>query len=112
MPIGRRDFITTAAVAGSAQLLGTSRAWAGANDRIRVAVIGMGGRGRDHMRDCAKISGVEVAAFCDPDETRMAQRSAEFEKLTGSNKVASNFDVGFRRSWLAGYAVYGNGYFL
>jgi hypothetical protein len=36
----------------------------------------------------------------------------DFEKLTGSNKVASNFDVGFRRSWLAGYAVYGNGYFL
>src|SRR6185436_2317435 len=84
MPIGRRDFITTAAMAGSAQLLGTSRAWAGANDRIRVAVIGTGGRGRDHMRDCAKISGVEVAAFCDPDETRMAQRAAEFEKLTGA----------------------------
>ena len=84
MPIRRRDFITTAAMAGGAQLLGTSRAWAGANDRIRVAVIGTGGRGRDHMRDCAKISGVEVAAFCDPDETRMAQRAAEFEKLTGA----------------------------
>src|SRR5579859_2451496 len=84
MPIRRRDFITTAAMAGGAQLLGTSRAWAGANDRIRVAIIGTGGRGRDHMRDCAKISGVEVAAFCDPDETRMAQRAAEFEKLTGA----------------------------
>jgi predicted dehydrogenase len=83
MSIGRRDFITSAALAGGAQLLGPSRARAAANDRIRVAVIGMGGRGRDHMRDCAKIAGVEVAAFCDPDQTRMAQRAAEFEKLTG-----------------------------
>ena len=93
MPIGRRDFITTAAMASSAQLLGTSRAWAGANDRIRVAIIGTGGRGRDHMRDCAKISGVEVAAFCDPDETRMAQRAGEFEKLTGAKKPALEQDL-------------------
>jgi predicted dehydrogenase len=46
-----------------------------------VAVIGMGGRGRDHMRDCAKISGVEVATICDPDQTQMAQRASEFESL-------------------------------
>ena len=49
MPIGRRDFITTAAAAGSAHLLGASQARAAVNDRIRVAVIGLGGRGRDHM---------------------------------------------------------------
>jgi predicted dehydrogenase len=65
-------------------LIAASRARAGANDRIRVAIIGMGGRGRDHMRDCAKISGVEVAAFCDPDETRMAEKASEFEKLTAT----------------------------
>jgi predicted dehydrogenase len=53
------------------------------NDRIRAAIIGMGGRGRDHMRMLAKLDNVEVAAFCDPDETRLAEKSAEFEKLTG-----------------------------
>ena len=83
MPTRRRDFITAAVAAGGAHLLETSRARAAASDRIRVAVIGLGGRGRDHMRDCAKVSGVEVAAFCDPDETRMAQRAAEFESLAG-----------------------------
>jgi predicted dehydrogenase len=77
MSIGRRDFIAGAAIAGGAQLLGA------ASDSIRVAIIGLGGRGRDHMRDCAKIPGVKVVTFCDPDETRMAQRAAEFQSLTG-----------------------------
>jgi predicted dehydrogenase len=53
------------------------------NDRVRAAVIGMGGRGRDHMHLLAKMQNVEVAAFCDPDETRLAEKSAEFEKMTG-----------------------------
>jgi predicted dehydrogenase len=53
------------------------------NDKIRAAIIGMGGRGRDHMRLLAKVANVEVVAFCDPDETRLAEKSAEFEKLTG-----------------------------
>jgi predicted dehydrogenase len=43
----------------------------------------MGGRGRDHMRLLTKIAGVEVVAFCDPDQTRLAEKGAEFEKLSG-----------------------------
>lgn len=82
MQIGRRDFITRTAFGAGAQLLAGS-ASASVSDTIRVAIIGLGGRGRDHMRDCAKISGVKVVAFCDPDETRMAQRASEFESLTG-----------------------------
>ena len=83
MPIRRRDFIATGTAAGVAQLLGTSRTWAGANDRIRLAIIGLGGRGRDHMRQALQIPGIEVAAFCDPDENCMTQKAAEFESLAG-----------------------------
>jgi len=83
MPIGRRDFLTGAAITAGAQFLANGHASAATSDTIRVAIIGLGGRGRDHMRDCAKIAGVKVVAFCDPDETRMAQRAAEFESLTG-----------------------------
>jgi predicted dehydrogenase len=50
---------------------------------IRAAVVGLGGRGRDHMRVLAQIDGVEVVAFCDPDESLLAEKAAEFEKLTG-----------------------------
>lgn len=67
----------------SASLIGTSSQWAGANDRIRVGVIGMGGRGGYHMNTAAKMDGVEVAAIADPDERRVAQWAEEHEKGFG-----------------------------
>src|SRR5437764_7421639 len=78
----RRTFLKNA-TAAAAPLMAASRSWAGANDRIRTAVIGMGGRGRDHMNALAQVDGVEVAAFCDPDETRMAEAAAQFTARTG-----------------------------
>ena len=80
-PMQRRNFLKGAMTA--APLLYASGGWAGANDRLRMAIIGMGGRGRDHMLALARIPNVEVAAFCDPDEDRMAQRAAEFTTQTG-----------------------------
>ena len=57
--ITRRSFIKTSAVgagAAASVLVGTSKtAWAGANDRVRVAVVGINGRGRSHLgayRNC------------------------------------------------------------
>ncbi len=79
--ISRRNFVSGAAAAAS--LIGTSRSWAAANDRIRVAILGLGGRGGDHMKLVAQVPGVEVAAFCDPDEEQLRKRGAEFEKVTG-----------------------------
>lgn len=35
------------------------------------------------MRLLAKIAGVEVAAFCDPDEMRLQEKCREFEQITG-----------------------------
>ena len=72
----------------SSLLLGTSvihasGRWARANDRIRVAVLGLGNRGRGHIREAMAIDGVEVATVCDPDETRMAKSAATLEKATG-----------------------------
>ncbi|MGE5647787.1 MAG: Gfo/Idh/MocA family protein [Acidobacteriota bacterium] len=76
MQLKRREFL-------GSLVAGTAMAGTGANDRIRAAVIGMGGRGGDHMRLLAKVQGVEVAAFCDPDETQMAKRAKEFESAGG-----------------------------
>src|SRR5690348_18437231 len=81
MSVKRRDFIRTAALAGGARLVVPGQTTA--NDRIRAAIIGMGGRGRDHMRELARIPFVEVAAFCDPDSSRLDEKATEFEKLTG-----------------------------
>jgi predicted dehydrogenase len=76
--ITRRSLVA----AGAASLLASRRA-AGANDRIRIAILGLGGRGGDHLKLAAQIPGVEVATFCDPDETQLQKRGAQFEQLTG-----------------------------
>jgi predicted dehydrogenase len=39
----------------------------GPNDTIRVAVIGVRGRGKDHISGFLKTPGVQVAAICDAD---------------------------------------------
>ncbi|HNZ48253.1 MAG TPA: Gfo/Idh/MocA family oxidoreductase [Candidatus Hydrogenedentes bacterium] len=67
----RRSFMkTSAAGAGAAAsiLLGTSKtSWAGANDRVRIAVMGINGRGRSHLGGFSKLKNVEIAAICDVD---------------------------------------------
>ena len=53
----------------------------GANDRVRVAVIGIRGRGFAHIQGFSKEPNVEVAAVCDADESVLSQRLADMEKL-------------------------------
>ena len=65
----RRSFLKTTALAGAATAL-SARSWAqvaGANSDVRVAVLGLNGRGRNHLESLAKVSGVRVVALCDPD---------------------------------------------
>jgi predicted dehydrogenase len=49
----------------------------GANDRVRVAICGLNGRGNDHLKAYSRIAGVEVAALCDPDEKVLRKRVRE-----------------------------------
>jgi len=66
--INRRDFMKRAAVATAATSLSmaglSSRSVLGANDRIRLGVIGTGRQGIDNMQNFMQ-HGVEVAAVCD-----------------------------------------------
>ena len=69
MSTSRRTFLKTSALAAAGTVL-PARSWAnvlGANDDIRVAVIGLNGRGMNHVSSLARISGVRVVALCDPD---------------------------------------------
>ncbi len=71
----RRSFITKTALAATA--LSTSRVM-GANDKIRVACIGVGGRGMTTAKWFAKEPGVEIATLCDADTKRMEQAKNSF----------------------------------
>jgi hypothetical protein len=69
MSTSRRTFLKTSALAAAGTVL-PARSWAnvlGANDDIRVAVIGLNGRGMNHVSSLKRISGVRIVALCDPD---------------------------------------------
>jgi predicted dehydrogenase len=48
----------------------------GANDRVRLAIIGLRGRGREHIQRFASLPNVEIAALCDIDDSVMQERLA------------------------------------
>jgi predicted dehydrogenase len=86
--VSRRDFLKTGAKtgAGLAALSGISfiahpQRVFGANDRLRVAVVGLHGRGWDHVREISAHKDVEIAAFCDIDENVLRERLAGAEKM-------------------------------
>lgn len=80
---------TVAATAGAAQ----GEAWAGApkvqrrtigpNDKVRVAVIGVKGRGKDHIKGYLGLDDVTIAALCDID---LNQIPAAMKLITDKGK--------------------------
>ncbi|MBI2433304.1 MAG: Gfo/Idh/MocA family oxidoreductase, partial [Candidatus Hydrogenedentes bacterium] len=69
--VSRRSFLGGAAVGAAAgtMILGTSKTgWAQANEKVRVAVLGVRGRGRDHLGGWQGLQNVEVVTICDIDE--------------------------------------------
>ena len=87
----RRDFLkATAAAAGLAA--SSAKRVLGANDRIRVAVIGVRGRGWDHVKGYKPIQGVEIAYFCDVDENVLRKRLADAEEM-GIPKPQTYIDI-------------------
>ena len=79
----RRHFLKTAAAAGAATALSAKSyaAVAGANERVRVAAVGVRGMGFGHVKAYAQLDKVEVAAICDVDRALLDQRVADTEKL-------------------------------
>src|SRR5205814_1529230 len=49
-----------------------------ANDKITVAIIGCGIRGKQHAQELARLSDCEIAYVCDPDRDRAAALAADF----------------------------------
>jgi len=96
--ITRRDFLKSGASgAGLAALSGISfmahpERVLGANDRVRVAVVGLHGQGWAHVEEYSKLKNVEIAALCDVDENVTNQRVAEMAKK-GLPKPATFVDL-------------------
>ena len=72
MQSDRRTFLTTAAGLAVGTRLSAATAQ-GANNRIRVGIIGTGGRARGLMNQLKPLAGAEITAVCDVYEPRLLQ---------------------------------------
>ncbi|MBM3335484.1 Gfo/Idh/MocA family oxidoreductase [Candidatus Sumerlaeota bacterium] len=86
--VSRRGFLSTSAGAVAAAQLATGGARAAASDAVRVVVIGVGGRGRDHIRVLRGLKGVEVVGLCDPDPDHLRGPAQSLEKESGRKIIA------------------------
>ncbi len=96
--LGRREFLKDASAVGlglvvanrfpsPALLFGGSP-----NERVRVAVMGLNGRGMVLARNVARLKNTEVAYLCDVDATVLAKASAELQPAaTTAPKTAGDF---------------------
>ncbi len=75
------DSILAAAAAATASittpLIAAERRAVSANDKITVAIIGCGIRGKQHASELAQLSDCEIAYVCDPDRDRAAEVAAD-----------------------------------
>ncbi|MCL5745501.1 MAG: Gfo/Idh/MocA family oxidoreductase [Acidobacteria bacterium] len=74
----RRHFLMSSAALAGAGLASGARA--SANDRVRIACVGLRGRGGNHISGFSKLPDVEIVAFCDVDESVLEKRSKQVEK--------------------------------
>jgi len=92
----RRDFIKASAAVGMAVVLpGQERLFASGSDRLRVGLIGCGGRGTGAAQDCVNSSeNVEIVAMGDLFQDSLDRSLAELSR-TVDDKVSVSKDTCF-----------------
>lgn len=78
----RRSFLKSSLLA-SASLALPASSWAevaGANNDIRVAVVGFNGQGGSHISALSKMKGVRIVALCDADKDVLARGVSQLDK--------------------------------
>lgn len=96
--VNRRDFMKTAGVAATGAMLFNARSYAnvkGANDRIRIGVIGCGVIGRHHLDTLLNISeddNFEIVAISDVYRTRAEGFQARVKEKGGQAQVVDSYE--------------------
>src|SRR5262245_31146115 len=97
-PVDRRDFLrhAPALAAGFSPLGSAARAGdddeqgpksvrrVGSHDTIRLAVLGVRGRGMDHVSGFGNVDDVRITTICDVDEKVIGKAMAAVEKRYGA----------------------------
>lgn len=93
----RREFLktTSALAAGGSFLISGTKASGnllGANDRVRIAVAGLNGRGGSHIGGWKGQKNVEIVALIDPDKNVLARRMKSVDGAEGYADVRKALD--------------------
>ncbi|MDZ7315746.1 MAG: Gfo/Idh/MocA family oxidoreductase [candidate division KSB1 bacterium] len=75
----RRSFLKTGAAAAALSAFSYGRVL-GANDTVRVGIIGLNSKGADHIVWFRKLAGVRVAALCDVDQSILNREAAKLHQ--------------------------------
>jgi predicted dehydrogenase len=83
MKANRRHFIGIAAGGAAAAAYGTWKYIRGDfSSEIRVAIVGLRGRGKEHIKGFSEQPGCRIVALCDVDSAVLAESVAELKKTT------------------------------
>jgi len=77
--ITRRNFMKRSLAVGAGLTVAPFARVRGANDDIRVAVVGINGRGGSHIGSFDKMDGVRMAGLCDIDLKVLENRAKRFK---------------------------------
>ncbi len=83
--MSRRQFIKQSLAASAVFAVGgtsSSGEIIGANNRLRIAVAGLNGRGKSHISGWLNQENVEIAYLIDPDKKVLAERMTDLEEKT------------------------------
>src|SRR3569832_1254377 len=91
--LNRRSFLKTTLIAGAAGALspgltatarsarsaGAFSRVIGANEDVRYAVVGFGGRGKDHLKEMREVKGTRLVALCEVDQNSLNRELKQCE---------------------------------
>jgi predicted dehydrogenase len=87
--LSRRRFLKTAAAVSSTfplfTIAGTQASGRviGANDTVRIGIVGTGSRGSGHIGEYLKIDNVQISHLVDPDSSRVRSQAKRIEDKSG-----------------------------
>ncbi|MBK0383658.1 Gfo/Idh/MocA family oxidoreductase [Pedobacter sp. SD-b] len=92
----RREFIGTGLTAAAISMLPTENLFALVSEKVKVAIIGVGLRGQNHLNLLLKRDDVDLVAICDVDDRMLEMAKADINK---AGKPMPRIFKGSNQAW-------------
>src|SRR5438552_18528607 len=95
--MNRKDFVKTSSLAAAAMIIGPGKLFANAADqKVKLAIIGVGGRGQNHLELLLGRDDIELVAICDIDDRAL---TVSKDMITKSGKKMPQVYTGDNYAW-------------